>query len=220
MSFLTCFWLFPQKEHLSRSPAVTDACHGVDLLVAGQGRGATSDPVERFRRYPVRRPSCGPPNRGAATPVALTAERRPSRGRARGVAAAASVQVRTAVTACGGVRPGAEHLVDDPYSLASSAVRILSRSMSLRIVLDRRGRCGGRGCPPSPRASGGSRWPGSRCPSPGRRPRCRAGGSGSGCAAARAACPACRPRAARPRPRRPGRGRPSVCRGLTNCIVS
>jgi hypothetical protein len=37
MSFFTCFWLFPQKEHFSRSPPSPIRAMAVDLVPSGAG---------------------------------------------------------------------------------------------------------------------------------------------------------------------------------------
>ena len=78
MSFLTCFWLFPQKEHLSRSPvsptrATSDfvplCCAPIRRHLAGPD---TPDP-ERYPQLPGKSSAIG------ASGVAAS-QRRPSDG--------------------------------------------------------------------------------------------------------------------------------------------
>src|SRR6478752_1296231 len=57
MSFLTCFWLFPQKEHLSRSPPSPIRATGGHPPTQGVAAGPTS--YELPRRYPVPPPVGG-----------------------------------------------------------------------------------------------------------------------------------------------------------------
>src|SRR4051794_16326836 len=46
MSFLTCFWLFPQKEHLSRSPPSPIRATRTFSLVARDRSGPVSTTVQ------------------------------------------------------------------------------------------------------------------------------------------------------------------------------
>src|SRR5450631_2897534 len=87
MSFFTCFWLFPQKEHLSRSPPSPMRATG---WISFAQRAGT------HRRYPVS-PTHGSPFWGASWAVrsGRTAPR-PSRGRG------------------GRNLAGGDHHVDDP----------------------------------------------------------------------------------------------------------
>src|SRR5215204_3502647 len=64
MSFLTCFWLFPQKEHLSRSPPSPMRATRIVLPESGCARWARVS-----RRYPLG-PTWGPAarDRRAAAP--------------------------------------------------------------------------------------------------------------------------------------------------------
>src|SRR4051812_6041761 len=67
MSFLTCFWLFPQKEHFSRSPPSPMRATGGHPPVSRGGAGRSGEPHEGravlveslCRRYPVPPPLGG-----------------------------------------------------------------------------------------------------------------------------------------------------------------
>src|ERR671920_307991 len=97
MSFLTCFWLFPQNEHLSRSPL--------------SPMRATPPP----QLLPVRPARLAP----TITPTSDLVEDIPvaGSGQPSGQTGTALSEVRTSSMI--------------PYSRACSAVRYLSRSMSL-----------------------------------------------------------------------------------------
>src|SRR5205085_5898619 len=66
MSFLTCFWDFPQNEHFSRSPPspiratyVLPACDG-PAWAHRPDRSRPEDRLAASRRYPVGAWSCRP----------------------------------------------------------------------------------------------------------------------------------------------------------------
>ena len=107
-----------------------------------------------------------------------------------------------------------------PYSFASDAPMMKSRSVSRGDLLDCPARCGGRGSRRATRACARSPWPGSRCRPPDPRRHRGAGGSApgsaGGCSASRG-CPAARitaaAEAAWPR-------QMVDTSGLMNCIVS
>src|SRR5579875_1088203 len=134
MSFLTCFWLLPQKEHLSRSPPspmratrtppcrVAHAKPNLTLPVTRRAstRGAEAAPRDRYdgtapdghRGYLRRRDHLTAWRSGRDSPVWLYRA-----GRQDLLGTAASLRERTTSST-------------RPYATASSAVRILSRSMS------------------------------------------------------------------------------------------
>src|ERR671919_1390634 len=80
MSFLTCFWLFPQKEHLSRSPPSPMRATRIVLPESGCARWARVS-----RRYPLG-PTWGPTarDRRAATGVPRPPDRSADEARLTG----------------------------------------------------------------------------------------------------------------------------------------
>ena len=59
MSFLTCFWLFPQKEHFSRSPPSPMRATGGSSGSAGGGGACRQSYVRAWRAVRHGRPAGG-----------------------------------------------------------------------------------------------------------------------------------------------------------------
>src|SRR5580765_1291385 len=106
MSFLTCFWLFPQKEHLSRSPPSPMRATG-SISSSPGGPGRDERPGLTRPTVPRRVHGRTPESRGSHA-VALTAERPPEAPLER----LRDRPGRSGVHRCRGVGSGAEDLVD------------------------------------------------------------------------------------------------------------
>src|SRR3954447_4903740 len=137
MSFLTCFCDFPQKEHFSRSPPSPIRATYVLLELAGrqlpaQDRGLRASlPSHRLPNrvteaacstLPAKGRFSDPPKRACQGSASLACPGRPP----------TSCYQLPAPTACSVFFRLARTVSTIPYSLASAAVMILSRSMSLR----------------------------------------------------------------------------------------